>query len=323
MTITRVSDGVYVDVNDAFVRIVGFNREEVIGRSSLDLGIWVHPDNRKELLDLLQRTVTIENMEAQFRKKDGTIFSGLTSWQVITFENEPHLLGVVKDITERKLMEEQVSRSLEEKAMLLKEIHHRVKNNLQAVAGLLNLQAELISDEDTLASFKENETRILSMALIHEKLYQVEDPSRINMKDYVKTLVDRLVHFHSISPDQVKVSVRSAKVSLNLDTIVPVGLILNELVSNALKYAFPDGRKGEIRVSLSRQKDESLSLKVSDNGIGLPDEVDIGRSKSLGMMLVKSFVDGLSGTVKVDRSSGTGITITFREYLEGGIDYTS
>jgi len=323
MTITRVSDGVYKDVNDAFVRVCGFNRDEVIGRSSLDLEIWVHPEKRLELIDLLQETGTLENIELQFRKKDGTIFSGLASWQVVTFEKEPHLLGFIKDITERKLMEEQINRSLEEKKMLLKEIHHRVKNNLQAVAGLLNLQAELIKDEDTLTSFKENEARVLSMALVHEKLYQVENPSRINMEDYVRTLLDRLVHFHSISPDQVKVKVRAGKITLNLDTIIPVGLILNELVSNALKYAFPKGRKGEIRVSLSKRKNGTLSLKVYDNGIGLPNEIDIGRSRSLGMLLVKSFVDGLSGTVKVDRRSGTGITITFREYLEHGIDYTS
>ena len=323
MTITRISDGVYLDVNDAFVRICGFNRDEVIGRSSMDLEIWAHPENRRELINLLKKTGTIENIELPFRKKDGTIFSGLASWQVVTFEKEPHLLGFVKDITERKAMEAQLSRSLKEKEMLLKEIHHRVKNNLQAVAGLLNLQAELIKDKETLISFKENEARVLSMALIHEKLYQVEDPSRINMRDYVMTLVDRLVHFHSISPDQVKVSVRSAKVTLNLDTIIPVGLIINELVSNTLKYAFPDGKEGQIRVSLSERKDGALSLKVSDNGIGLPDEVDIGRSKSLGMLLVKSFVDGLSGTVKVDRRSGTGITITFREYLKNGMDFTS
>jgi len=323
MTISRSSDGVYVDVNEAFVRIGGYNRDEIIGRSSLDLDIWDHPERRMELIELLQDTGTIENIEFPFRKKDGTIFPGLTSCQLITLENEPHILTIVKDISERKVMEEHINRSLGEKKMLLKEIHHRVKNNLQAVAGLLNLQAELIKDEGTLTSFKENEARILSMALIHEKLCQVEDSSRINMGDYVRTLVDRLAHFHYISPDKVKVRVRAPKITLNLDTIVPVGLIINELVSNALKYAFPDGREGEIRVSLSRRKDGTLSLRVSDNGIGLPDEVDIGRSRSLGMLLVKSFVDGLSGTIKVDRKSGTGITITFREYIEHGMEFTS
>ncbi len=323
MTISRISDGVYIDINETFLRVSGFNRDEVIGTSSLDLEIWADPEDREELVNRLQRTGIVENMEIQFRKKDGTTFPGLTSCQVVTFENEPHILTIVKDITDRKLIEEQVRKSLEEKEMLLKEIHHRVKNNLQAVAGLLNLQAEMIEDKDTLASFKENETRILSMALIHEKLYQVDDSSRINLGDYVKTLVNRLGHFHSISPDKVKVKVRSANITLNLDTIVPVGLIINELVSNALKHAFPDGREGELRVSLSKRKDGTLSLKVSDNGVGLPDEVDIGRSKSLGMLLVKSFVDGLSGTVKVDRRSGTAITISFREYLQFGLNYTS
>ena len=161
------------------------------------------------------------------------------------------------------------------------------------------------------------------MALIHEKLYQVEDLSRINIKGYIETLAEQLVRFYSLSPGRVKLIVRATKVSLNLDTILPVGLILNELISNALKYAFPDNMEGEIRVSLSKRKDGSLSLKVSDNGIGLPDEVDVGRSKSLGMLLVKSFVDGLSGKVKVDRRSGTAITISFREYLAFGLDYTS
>jgi PAS domain S-box-containing protein len=323
MTISRVSDGVYVDINDAFLRISGFNRDEVVGMSSLDLEIWADPENRKELVDLLQKTGILENMEIQFCRKDGTTLPGLISCQVVTFENEPHILTIVKDITERKVMEEQIIRSLEEKEMLLKEIHHRVKNNLQAVAGLLNLQAEMIRDEDTLKSFKENEARILSMALIHEKLYQVEDSSRINMGDYVMTLMDRLVHFHSTSPSKVKVRVRAAKVTLNLDTIVPVGLILHELVSNALKYAFPGSREGAIRVSLSKRKDGTLSLKVADDGIGLPEDVDVGKSKSLGMMLVKSFADGLSGTVKVNRKEGTAFTITFKEYLEHGIEYTT
>jgi two-component sensor histidine kinase len=117
--------------------------------------------------------------------------------------------------------------------------------------------------------------------------------------------------------------VRTAKISLNLDTIIPVGLIINELVSNSLKYAFPGETEGELHVAMSKKKDGTLILKISDNGVGLPEDVDVGHSKSFGMLLVKSFVDGLSGTVKVSRKAGTEITIIFREYMENGIEYTS
>jgi PAS domain S-box-containing protein len=227
------------------------------------------------------------------------------------------VLASISDITERKRTEEQTKASLREKEVLLKEIHHRVKNNLQVISSLLNLQASSIKDAHHLELFKESQNRVRSMALIHERLYQSKDLATIDFGDYTRSLTTHLFQSYGLSQDIV-LNIEVDSLYLDIDTAIPCGLMVNELVSNALKHAFlAEGTKtnereasGEIRVALHRSGDV-LRLRVSDNGVGLPEEVTIGETKTLGLTLVQALTSQLEGTLEIERQPGTIFTITF------------
>jgi len=211
-----------------------------------------------------------------------------------------------------KKAEEKIEESLKEKEMLLKEIHHRVKNNLSVISSLLNLQSGYIKDKEDLELFRESQTRAKSMALIHERLYQSEDLKRIDFSDYIKTLASDLFRTYVVDPTRISLKMDLETILLDINTSIPLGLILNELVSNAMKYAFPDDEKGEITIKL-KSKDDQYTLTVSDSGVGLPDELDFDRIDSLGLQLVNNLTNQIDGTVEMDRTHGTKFTITFQE----------
>jgi PAS domain S-box-containing protein len=219
------------------------------------------------------------------------------------------VLGAIQDITERKQAETQMMGSLQEKEVLLKEIHHRVKNNLQIISSLLNLQSEKINSENPARAFQESQDRIRSMALIHEKLYQSRDISRIDFAEYVRSLTSYLARSYVTGRD-VTIVVDIEDLSLGIDLAIPCGLIINELVSNALKYAFPDGKTGEVRISLAQCGNE-YELTVSDNGAGLPAGLDFRNTSSLGLQLVNTLVHQLEGDIALDTARGTRFSITF------------
>jgi two-component sensor histidine kinase len=193
--------------------------------------------------------------------------------------------------------------------VLLKEIHHRVKNNLQIISSLLSLQSENINSENPARTFRESQDRIRSMALIHEKLYQSNDISRIDFAEYVRSLTAYLFRSYITGPG-IEISIDIHDVSLGIDMAIPCGLIINELVSNSLKYAFPDRRPGEIDISLA-QCDHEYKLTVSDNGTGLPEGMDFRNTPSLGLQLVNTLVHQLEGNIVLDTSHGTRFVITF------------
>ncbi|HJQ24901.1 MAG TPA: histidine kinase dimerization/phosphoacceptor domain -containing protein [Blastocatellia bacterium] len=230
-----------------------------------------------------------------------------------------HMLGVATDITARKQMEEalqqaleQIKTALHEKEVLLKEIHHRVKNNMQVITSLLSLQSKSISDEQALAVFQDSQNRVKSMALIHETLYQSKDLSRINFAEYLEKLVAHVSRSYRIRPEAVKVNIHVDQVSLPIDTAVPCGLIINELASNSLKYAFPADARGELNISFARD-DAGYVLRVSDTGVGLPEGFDPERGKSLGMKLVRMLTGQLSGELAHHNGVGTTFEIRFPE----------
>lgn len=199
---------------------------------------------------------------------------------------------------------------LAEKDVLLKEIHHRVKNNLQVISSLLNLQSNLIEDPGMRQVFAESRHRVRSMALIHEKLYQSDDLSRIDFEDYIRSLTSSLqTSFGGRSAVRIAVDVEAIK--LSVDSAVPCGLIVNELVTNCFKYAFTDGRAGEIRIGLKRSEPARLSLTVSDNGVGFPKGVDFRNTESLGMQIVTTLADQLDGTISLQNGAGTTFEIKF------------
>ena len=217
------------------------------------------------------------------------------------------------EVGERLRTEERLRASLGEKEILLKEIHHRVKNNLQIIYSLLSLQSDLILDEQTLELFKDSKHRIRSMALIHEKLYRSEDLARIDFGEYVNALTSDLLSSYSSNPTGLNLKLHVNGVHLSVDTAVPCGLMLNELFTNSLKYAFPDGQDGEINIELLKNGGEEFRLVIGDNGIGIPEEVDFRNTKSLGLQLVNSLAAQLDGAVELDRTHGTTFTITFMD----------
>jgi len=227
------------------------------------------------------------------------------------------MVTVNHDITRRKKTEDQIRASLAEKEVLLKEIHHRVKNNLQIICSLLSLQSKYIDDKRYLQFFKETQNRINSMALMHENLYQSKDLANVYLNDYVNDLLKHLSHSHSIIPGNIVLNTSVENISIDIDTAVPFGLIINELVSNSLKHAFPanienprTGRKDEIKIDLQSVEDQII-LTVSDNGVGFPENLDFRNTESLGLQLVNILTEQLGGTITLGRRGGTTFKIRF------------
>ena len=219
------------------------------------------------------------------------------------------------DITERKQAEEQLKASLRDKEVLLKEIHHRVKNNLQVISSLLKLQSRYTQDRTTLDMLRESQNRVKSMALIHEKLYQSSNLASIDFAEYLGNLTNNLIYSYTVDVNAVKLEIKAENASLNIDTAIPCGLLMNELVSNALKHAFPEGRRGTIWVEFSSLAEQEFLLTVKDNGVGFPESLDWENSGSLGLRLVNSLVNQIDGTVEIDRTEGTKFQIKFKELI--------
>ena len=214
-------------------------------------------------------------------------------------------------IKERTQAEEQVRASLVEKEVLLKEIHHRVKNNLQVISSLLNLQSDTVADEKALEVLRESQNRIRSMAFVHENLYQSEDLARIDFGGYIRNLSAYLFSSYSVNSSLVRLRLDVEDVHLGIDTVIPCGLVVNELISNALKHAFPEGREGEIYVTL-RAEDGQVILVIGDDGIGLPEGLNVAESETLGLQLVETLVGQLEGEIELGNTEGTEFRIVFR-----------
>ena len=223
------------------------------------------------------------------------------------------LIRAVRYAIERNKTEKKIRASLKEKEVLLQEVHHRVKNNMQLISSLLKLQSTQIKDKKALEIFKSNQNRIKSMSLIHERLYQSKDFARIDFADSVRIMTNHLVASYGTNPKAIKLKVNIKDVSLDINTAIPSGLIINELVSNSLKYAFPDGKKEEIKIAMHPLNKNEIELIVSDNGVGYPEELDFRRTESLGLHLVTILAeDQLHGNIKLNREKGTEFQIKLR-----------
>ncbi|MBM4241785.1 MAG: hypothetical protein FJ150_09025 [Euryarchaeota archaeon] len=216
------------------------------------------------------------------------------------------------EINERKEAEKRLKILLDEKELLVKEIHHRVKNNLMVISSLLNLQSRYIKDKEALGIFKESQSRAKSMALIHERLYQSTDLKRIDFGDYIRILATDLFHTYVTDPGIIKLNINVEDVMVDINTAIPLGLILNELLSNSMKHAFPEGRSGEISIDFHSHDDE-FTLIVKDNGVGFPDDLDFKNTDSLGLRLVNSLTQQINGKIEMDRTDGTKFKVTFTE----------
>ncbi len=222
-----------------------------------------------------------------------------------------NMISTSLESCERKDAEEKIKKSLREKELLLREIHHRVKNNMQIISSLLNLQSSYVEDEEAVKTLKESQSRVKSMALVHEKLYNSASLENIDFTGYVKSLVSNLVYTYVKDPEKIKIKTEGGSIHLNMDTSVPCGLIINELVTNSIKHAFPN-EMGEITVKLDRDHDEFF-ITVTDNGVGFPEELDFRNTKTLGLQLVNSLVNQIDGSITISRDGGTSFSIRFKE----------
>ncbi len=222
------------------------------------------------------------------------------------------------EIRERKLAETKIEDSLREKEILLKEIHHRVKNNLFVVSSLLELQSDYIEDTQVLRIFEESQNRIYSMALIHEQLYRSTDLAKVDFSEYLKALVAHLSDSYNLNHERIRCELDVEPIALNIETAHPCGLIVNELVANALEHAFPDDREGNIWLSFKQNPENKIVLTIQDNGVGLPADLDFRQTESLGMQLVCTLTEQLEGTIEIENCNGTLFEIVFSE-----LNYTS
>jgi len=296
--------------------------------------IWGKPYMPKEL-PLVRSIMTGEvviNEEIDFPRGDGTHGTQICSSSPICDEEGRIIAGVMtfRDVTERRQVEEalrkaqdgleecrrsqeQLRASLQEKEILLREIHHRVKNNMAIISSLLTFQSELSDDKKVIEMFNESQNRIMSMALIHEKLYQSESLSKIDLKEYIYDLVNGLIQSYEADTGKIALNLNVEDISLGISSVIPCGLIINELVTNALKYAFPEGKKGEIKVSLCSTNENMIELSVGDNGAGVPEDFDFRKTKSLGLYIVTMLVENqLHGEIKLNRDKGTEFQIKFK-----------
>ncbi|MCT7984200.1 PAS domain S-box protein [Laspinema sp. A4] len=308
-------------ISQNILRQFGYEAQQLLDNPNL----WfecIHPDDAERLFAHIFRLQerTQEIYEYRVRHQNSTYRWVRDERRLVCDAqgNPLEIVGSMYDITEQKKALGQLKASLQEKEVLLKEIHHRVKNNLQVISSLLNLQSRSIQDLETRTLFQDSQNRIQSIAFIHEKLYQSRDLAQVDFSQYIQTLCIHLFRSYGMSPQRISLDLQIDDIFLSVDTAIPCGLIVNELVCNALKHGFPPNGTGAIEITLHRtfQEEDDHSkrdfmMRVRDNGVGFPSEIDFRKTRSLGMQLINTLVKQLKGTIELDRSSGTAFQIVF------------
>ena len=315
-----ITDGLFDYVNQSLADLMHSSPQELVGLSPL--GFVSEED----------RTLVAENMERRLRGieippyrvkcvgVDGKTFYGEVWAKVTTWQNRTAMVGTITDVSNIQQNEEklrlqdiQLRKSLEEKEILLKEIYHRTKNNMLVIISMLELQVQDIDDQRILAIFKDTEQRIRAMALVHEKLYQSEDLSEIDLGSYLEEVVNSLA-VNMVEAGKLKVDINFEALPISIDYVIPLGLVVNEIVTNSLKHAFPGATTGTISLQLYSNQDKKIRLEISDDGVGLPGNVAIHQSSSFGMQLINSLVTlQLRGAISVERKGGTAFLIVIDE----------
>ncbi|MGF7117027.1 sensor histidine kinase [Methanobacterium oryzae] len=319
--------GCFQYVSPSIKDLLGYEPEDLIGKQDLELINMVHPDDLGLLIDAVQTCiVTLKPGRAQhrFRHIDGHYIWVETIGNPLIDENREFAgaVYITRDITELKNVENQLKSSINEKELLLREVHHRVKNNMQIISSILNLQSAHLKDKIALNTLRESQNRVKSMAIVHEELYQSNDLSKIDFAEYMKRLVAELFNSYGVSQKVIKSKISAQNIFLDIDTAIHCGLIINELVSNSLKHAFPlikstedsefkkNTTKGEINIEFYLD-DDHHTLLIEDNGIGFPEDIDPQNTKTLGLKLVNTLVYQLSGEIKINTEKGSSFKIIF------------
>jgi PAS domain S-box-containing protein len=311
-------DGKWLKVNRALCEMVGRSEEELLVADSQSI---THPDDLDADLacvrQMLDGTLKACQMEKRYFHKSGHVVHAQLNVSLVRGgKGEPlYFVSQIKDVTQRKRVEEQMQASLRDKEVLLREIHHRVKNNLQVISSLLDLQARYVRDPDAVAMFRASQDRVRSMALVHERLYRSAALSSIDFASYLMNLANHLFAAYGVEHDRVKREWSLQPVNLAIDAAVPCGLIVNELICNCLKYAFPGGRAGVLRLRLAQEAGEVI-LGVIDDGVGLPRELgeDLQGARTFGFRLIGALAAQLHGAVRLSRGTegGSGTTVEVR-----------
>ncbi|MEG4086492.1 PAS domain S-box protein [Microcoleus sp. POL10_C6] len=309
----------FFDCNLATLKIFGCsNTKQFYGKKLSDFSPQFQPSGQDSSSLAIQRISTaMQTGSCRFdwvhKRLDGSEFPAEVLLNAMEIKGRKVIQGVVRDITDRKRDEDGIKASLAEKEVLLKEIHHRVKNNLQVISSLLKLQSRYIQDSHVSEMLKESQNRVRSMALVHEQLYQSKDLSNIDFAEYIQNLAHNLFQAYELHAEGVKLQTNIAPSSLNIDTAVPCGLIINELVTNALKYAFKGQVKGKINIDFTLDNNRVCVLTVSDSGIGFPQDLDYRKARTLGLRLVGSLVKQIRGKIELLETPGTTFRITFSQ----------
>jgi two-component sensor histidine kinase len=275
----------------------------------------VHPEDQElvwgRMKDRLDGKRVPSRYECRAIKKDGSVIWLEIISSVIEYQGKPTVQGAVIDITDRKQAEDQIRVSLKEKEVMLREIHHRVKNNMQIIMSLLRIQSRLVTDQRTREMFKQSQNRIRSMALIHEALYKSDDLANIDFSEYINRMTTHLLSLYREEIGHVKINQETRGILLDINKAIPCGLIISELISNALKHAFLGRRSGEVFIKMKRDTRGRYTLVVKDTGVGFPEKLDFRDARTLGLQLVTDLVSQLQGKIELQTKEGTEFTIRF------------
>jgi PAS domain S-box-containing protein len=304
----------FIYANPATTSISGYSEAELLNMNFWD---FFSADSRDVIRRRGLARLRGESVPLQYEQKL-TTKSGEEKWVVVSagnikYSGKSAIIATLLDITEAKRAEERLSAALAEKVVLLQEVHHRVKNNLQIICSLLDLQSESIAEKRSRSCFRECQDRIRSMALIHAKLYESEDLASIDFGEYIKELSMKLFDSYMVDSGRISLKVVAEGVSMGIDRAIPWGLIVNELVSNALKHAFPDNRSGEISIRIYLDEDDWITLIVADSGIGMPPGLDFKNTGTLGLQLVNMLTLQLKGQISMEGTKGTAFKIRSRK----------
>ncbi|WP_440953214.1 PAS domain S-box protein [Methanococcoides sp. FTZ1] len=310
ITIHERNDYRLLDINDRGCELSGYSREDVLGRTAEDImkgKALFSMEKIKWLIDTASEKGFV-NAEWEARKKNGDTFWADIIATSAKIGGKDRVIITIHDLTERKNAEKAL---MEIESMRKKEIHHRIKNNLQIICSLLDLCSMEFDEMPVVQAFLDSKNRVMSMSLIHEELYRSTDMESINFADYIRKLSAELVSSYSVDKD-IELELNVEDIFLSMDTAIPLGIIINELITNSLKHAFK-GSSGKISIDLQRNDENKFILIVSDNGVGFPEELDHRKSTSLGLQLLNTLVDQIGGTIAMERSHGTSFTIIFDE----------
>jgi PAS domain S-box-containing protein len=313
-------NGSIKSVNRATCKTLGYSEEELVGR---DIGMITGDGDSRFTTEVVRRLITegsISNYEVNYRANSGKFVPMLLSGSLMVGEDGKtrEIVGIARDMTEHHKVEE-ANKNL----LLMQEIHHRIKNNLQVISSLLLLQSKYVKDEETREMFKESQNRVRTMALLHEKLYRSRTQTGVEFSEYIAYLTNNIFTSYGVSPTRVNYTIEISDINLGMDTAVPCGLIINELISNVLKHAFPGERTGKVLIrmkTIERPEDKPqgpdgeqwYQLTVADDGEGFPEDLDFRATGSLGLKLVTTLTHQLSGDIELERNGGTTFNIRFK-----------